>query len=111
MLQTPSFSEKYEHGFQSYPCMLKLPSPIHQIHKKRNEWMDLLLKKAYQQGCHPCSSHADFYAEKYNLHPEDYPNAFRANHCSISLPLFHGMKKFEYQAVIDTVRETIPESV
>jgi dTDP-4-amino-4,6-dideoxygalactose transaminase len=43
----------------------------------------------------------NFYRQKYSLAPEDFPNAFAANDCSISLPLFHGMTKAEQDYVIE----------
>ena len=49
-----------------------------------------------------------FYKDKYNLKPEDFPNAYKANDCSISLPLFHGMKRGERERVISVVKETFP---
>ena len=55
------------------------------------------------------STHAvhmlSFYKIKYNLRQTDYPNAFAADHCSISLPLFHGMKEEEQDYVIEKVLE------
>ena len=44
-----------------------------------------------------------FYREKYGIRAEDFPNAYAANHCSISLPLFHGMTTLEQDYVIDVV--------
>jgi dTDP-4-amino-4,6-dideoxygalactose transaminase len=46
-----------------------------------------------------------FYRDKYGLKPQDYPNAFIANDCSISLPLFHGMTAIEQDYVITQVVE------
>ena len=44
-----------------------------------------------------------FYREKYGLKPSDCPNAYAANDCSISLPLFHGMTEAEQAFVIEQV--------
>ena len=46
-----------------------------------------------------------FYRKKYQLKPEDFPNAFAANDCSISLPLFHGMMKDEQDFVIEVINQ------
>jgi len=46
-----------------------------------------------------------FYREKYALTPEDFPQAYAANDCSISLPLFHGMTEAEQAFVIQQVQE------
>jgi perosamine synthetase len=45
-----------------------------------------------------------FYREKYGLKPADFPSAWAANDCSISLPLFHGMSAEEQAYVIDKVQ-------
>ena len=44
-----------------------------------------------------------YYKKKYNLDPQDFPNAFIANECSISFPLFHGMSSTEQDYVINKV--------
>ena len=49
-----------------------------------------------------------FYREKYNLKQEDFPSAYKADHCSISLPLFHGMRDDEIEKVISVVKQTFP---
>ena len=46
-----------------------------------------------------------FYKEKYNLRPGDFPHAYSADHCSISLPLFHGMRRKNRNFVIEKVLE------
>ena len=46
-----------------------------------------------------------FYRNKYQLDPKDFPNAYVADQCSISLPLFHGMTTEEQDAVIEQVKE------
>jgi perosamine synthetase len=42
------------------------------------------------------------------LNSEDFENAYIADQCSISLPLFHGMKKEEQDFVIDQVLKYQP---
>ena len=44
-----------------------------------------------------------YYKKKYSIEPEDFPNAFAANDCSISFPLFNGMSLEEQDFVIDNV--------
>jgi dTDP-4-amino-4,6-dideoxygalactose transaminase len=46
-----------------------------------------------------------YYKNKYNLFPEEFINAFAANDCSVSLPLFHGMKKKEQDFVIQKLKK------
>lgn len=107
-LRTPAEPEGFRHGYQSYPCMFApeplTPEAIERVNERRNAWMDALLKAGISTRPATHAVHMlQFYREKYGLRPEDYPNAYAANHCSISLPLFHGMTDDEQAYVIDTV--------
>ena len=95
-LGTPFVEDGYEHGYQSYPCLFE-PEEISQrsisrIHELRNSLMDQL--QADGVSTRP-ATHAvhmlSYYKEKYQIEPQDFPNARAADQCSISLPLFHGM--------------------
>ena len=109
-LKTPFQSEEYEHGYQSYPCLF-MPNEvsaesIKTINVKRNQFMDELLKAGISTRPATHAVHMlSFYKEKYNLSSTDFPNAYAADHCSISLPLFHGMKEDEHNFVIQKVLE------
>jgi len=110
-LRTPVHRSGYEHGYQSYPCMFQPESialdGIAQINKKRNAWMDQLQQVGISTRPATHAVHMlTFYREKYKLKPEDFPNAYRANDCSISLPLFHGMTSAEQDYVIERVVES-----
>ena len=41
-LQTPFVHERYGHGYQSYPCLLKFSGTISEVNEKRNNWMEIL---------------------------------------------------------------------
>jgi dTDP-4-amino-4,6-dideoxygalactose transaminase len=109
-LQTPLFTQCYEHGYQSYPCLfipeeINLKS-INVINAKRNQWMDDLQKAGISTRPATHAVHMlSFYKEKYKLESIDFPNAYAADQCSISLPLFHGMEEEEQDFVIDKVLE------
>ena len=47
-----------------------------------------------------------YYSNKYGYKPEDYPNSYFANHCSISLPLYNGMKNDEIDYVIKEIKKS-----
>jgi perosamine synthetase len=111
--RTPFKHANYDHGYQSYPCMFMPddanPSSIKEINIKRNDWMDDLQKKGISTRPATHAVHMlSFYREKYDLNPEDFENAYMADQCSISLPLFHGMKKEEQNFVIDQVLKYQP---
>jgi perosamine synthetase len=109
-LRSPFKHSDYEHGYQSYPCMF-MPNgsnsnSIRERNIKRNEWMDDLQKAGISTRPATHAVHMlSFYRQKYNLQPSDFPNSYSADHCSISLPLFHGMTKQEQDFVIEKVLE------
>jgi dTDP-4-amino-4,6-dideoxygalactose transaminase len=112
-LRTPLCPEGYEHGYQSYPCLFQPGlttdaaqagdfGKIKSINKSRNSLMDQLQQLGISTRPATHAVHMlNFYRQKYSLAPEDFPNAFAANDCSISLPLFHGMTKAEQDYVIE----------
>ena len=110
-LRTPFCPEGYEHGYQSYPCMFR-PNDIDlknvkQINSARNLWMDNLQQAGISTRPATHAVHMlSYYKNKYELNPEDFPNAYIANDCSISLPLFHGMTKEEQEYVIECVLQS-----
>ena len=114
-LQTPARPQGYEHGYQSYPCLFQPErtkyaastrdiKEIKTINEVRNQWMDQLQKQGISTRPATHAVHMlSFYKQKYRLKPEDFPNAFAANDCSISLPLFHGMTAREQGIVIEII--------
>jgi perosamine synthetase len=108
-LKTPAKVAGSEHGYQSYPCLFqpeKITSEsVSNINRERNAWMDELLKQGISTRPATHAVHMlDFYKQKYDLKPDDFPNARAANDCSISFPLFHGMTEAEQQQVIQVIR-------
>lgn len=116
-LQTPAKLEAYTHGYQSYPCLFQPgrakaaarttdTADIKAINEERNAWMDELQQSGISTRPATHAVHMlSFYQQKYGLSPEDFPNAFTANDCTISLPLFHGLTAAEQDLVIQRVRE------
>ena len=108
-LRTPFKHSDYVHGYQSYPCLFMPnkvnPHTIKKINEKRNEWMDDLQKSGISTRPATHAVHMlSFYKEKYDLMPEDFPNAYAADQCSISLPLFHGMEPEDQRKVIEVIK-------
>lgn len=115
-LATPIISEGCEHGYQSYPCLF-MPTEvtaalrdsnealINEINANRNQWMDDLQNAGVSTRPATHAVHMlSFYREKYGLAPMDFPKAYAANDCSISLPLFHGLTRNEQERIVDVVR-------
>jgi dTDP-4-amino-4,6-dideoxygalactose transaminase len=110
-LRTPTHRTGYEHGYQSYPCLFQpenvKPDAVPRINERRNAWMDKLQKVGISTRPATHAVHMlSFYREKYKLNAQDFPNAYAANDCSISLPLFHGMTVEEQDYVIEQVVES-----
>lgn len=114
-LQTPASTEGFGHSYQSYACLFfpdqahhaaqnRDPQAIEEINRKRNSWMERLhlAGVATRPATHAVHM-LSYYKTKYGLTPSDFPAAYAANECSVSLPLFHGMEDFEQQHVIDIV--------
>jgi dTDP-4-amino-4,6-dideoxygalactose transaminase len=112
-LRTPARPEGFEHGYQSYACMY-LPQPLDagsvpHVNELRNAWMDRLQQTGISTRPATHAVHMlAYYRDKYGLRPQDFPNAWAANDCSISLPLFHGMSEAEQAHVIAQVRAHVP---
>lgn len=109
-LKTPAHVNGLEHGYQSYPCLFSSEpisvESIPRINQARNDWMDRLQKAGISTRPATHAVHMlTFYREKYSLKPSDFPSAWAANDCSISLPLFHGMTEAEQDFVIQQVIE------
>jgi len=109
-LRTPRVPDGCEHGYQSYPCLFMpdrvAKGEISQVNERRNAWMDSLQQQGISTRPATHAVHMlSFYAEKYGLSSRDLPQAYAANDCSVSLPLFHGMSEAEQIYVIETVRQ------
>lgn len=109
-LRTPVVAEGCEHGYQSYPCLF-MPGDIDRlgvkaVSEKRNAWMEQLQQAGISTRPATHSVHMlSYYRDKYGLAETDFPRAFAANDCSISLPLFHGMTAEEQDYVIEQVTQ------
>ena len=54
-------------------------------------------------GTHACHM-LDYYAKRYNLIPQDYPNTYVASALLVTIPLFAQMTDDEQQYVIDALK-------
>lgn len=108
-LRTPARPEGYGHGYQSYACLFQPEAvtlaSIPRVNALRNAWMDRLQQAGISTRPATHAVHMlTYYRDKYQVEPRAYPEAYAANDCSISLPLFHGMSVEEQDFVIDEVR-------
>ena len=105
-LQLPFRHPDYVHGEQSYVCLF-MPDEANlaacpSVFERRNALMAALESRGIvtRQGTH-APPHLDYYADKYGIRPEDYPNAYMAERMTITLPLYAGMTPEETTRVVE----------
>jgi dTDP-4-amino-4,6-dideoxygalactose transaminase len=109
-LETPRAPEGYIHGYQAYVCLFRPAEPtvnnVEQLHQRRNKLMMRLEAKgiATRQGTH-APVILGYYAEKYGLHPAQFPRAYLADRLSLTLPLYVQMTEAEQAEVCRSLRE------
>ena len=105
-LELPVRHPDYVHGYQSYVCLFRPEEPsldsVDRMFEQRNAMMAGLEAKGIitRQGTH-AAAHLDYYAQKYDITPADFPNAYLAERLSITLPLYAGMTEAETARVVD----------
>lgn len=100
-IRIPKFSNDYKHGWQSYVIYIdEKKSPI-----SRNDIMERMqqLGVATRPGTH-APHMLGYYAEKYQIKPDDFPGAKDCNNYSMSIPLFNKMTKEDYEYVVQCLR-------
>jgi perosamine synthetase len=100
-LQTPKVPTGYKHGWQSYVTFVdEAKAPM-----KRNDIMELLQQKGIstRPGTHAVHM-LDAYAKAFNINPQDFPNAFKADQYSMSIPMHNKMVKEDFDYIIDALR-------
>ena len=109
-LETPKVPEGYVHGYQAYVCLFRPEAPtlanVDRLHRRRNEVMRRLESKgiATRQGTHAPVT-LGYYARKYGLAPEQFPNAYLADRLSLTLPLYAQMTDVEQDLVCQSLTE------
>lgn len=100
-LQTPKVPTDYKHGWQAYVLFInEKESPA-----SRNEIMEIMQDKGIstRPGTHAVHM-LKFYAEHFNLKPEDFPGAFACNELSMSIPLHNRMTADDFHYVVETIK-------
>jgi perosamine synthetase len=110
-LRTPRVPEHCVHGYQAYVCLFAPEEPslanVAKLHEQRNQLMLRLESQgiATRQGTHAPIA-LDYYAQKYSLRVEDFPNAWLADQLSLALPLYPQMTDEEQDRVVVALRES-----
>jgi len=96
-LTLPKVPEGYKHGWQSYVTFIdETKAPM-----RRNDIMEVLQQKGIstRPGTHAVHM-LDVYAKMFNINPQDYPNAFKADQYSMSIPMHNRMEKEDFDYII-----------
>ena len=81
---------------------------INKINEERNVFMNSLQDKGVSTRPATHAVHMlKYYIDKYEIQPSEFPNAYIANECSISFPLFNGLKLEEQDFVIKNIVECL----
>lgn len=113
-LEMPVVPDGYVHGYQAYVCLFRPEEPnlenVERLNRQRNELMARLEEKgiATRQGTHAPVIQG-YYAEKYGLRPQEFPNAYVADRLSLTLPLYVQMTEAEQALVISELEKTYRE--
>ena len=100
-IRTPTVATEYKHGWQSYVVYIdETKSPI-----SRNEMMEKLQQMGVstRPGTHAVHM-LNFYKEKFNIQPSDYPGAQAANNYSMSIPLHNRMVAEDFDYVVSVIK-------
>ena len=110
--QVPFDGGIYSNSYQSYPCIYYFKEAnlknIKSTNFKRNKFMEGLQDQGVSTRPATHAVHMlSYYKNKYNLKPKDFINAYIADQCSISFPLFNGLTSLEQNFVIETINNQI----
>ncbi len=113
ILVTPIEPSGYYHTYQSYVCLFQDEkdvdlNDIEAITNKRNNFLRKLGERGVstRQGTHAIHT-LGYYKGKYGYKKYDYPNAYKADRLTISLPLYFEMTETEQDYVVDSMREVL----
>lgn len=91
------------HAWHLYVIRLTDNSPV-----TRDRLIELMAEKGVGCSVHFIPLHLHpYWRDRYNLKPEDFPNALKAYERAVSLPLFTKMNEFDLQKVVDAVRDIL----
>jgi dTDP-4-amino-4,6-dideoxygalactose transaminase len=109
-LRTPVVSDDCIHGYQSYVTLFAPEEPmldrVDELHLRRNRLMARLESEgvATRQGTH-AAAHQSYYVDKYEIRPEDFPNAWIAERLTLALPLYPQLTTDDQEKVVGALGE------
>jgi dTDP-4-amino-4,6-dideoxygalactose transaminase len=112
-LRRPAVPPQSVHGYQAYVTLFQPEQPTignaDVLHERRNRLMAALEERgvATRQGTH-APVNTGFYARKYGLRPEDYPQATLAEKLTLALPLYPQLTDADQAFVVAQLAEQLP---
>ena len=103
-LKVPKISSDFKHGWQSFVLLIdEINAPF-----SRNKIMEILEEKGIstRPGTHAVHM-LKFYSDLYNIKPEDFPGAQKANDFSISIPIHNRMNKYDFVYIITILKSML----
>ena len=97
----PTVPKDYYHAWQSFVCVVdETIAPL-----SRNDIMEKLKENGIstRPGTHAVHM-LGYYKNKYNIHASDYPQAQKANDCSISIPLHNNMTIEDFEHIVNVIK-------
>ncbi len=104
----PSYSPDFRHGFQSYVCLFRpediTEENILKINKQRNKFMEYLFNNGIstRPGTHAVHM-LEYYRNKYKIENTELMNSYIADRCSVTLPLYPGIKSEEIEFITNKI--------
>jgi dTDP-4-amino-4,6-dideoxygalactose transaminase len=104
-LQRPVVPDDCVHAYQAYVSLFAPEEPsllnVERLGRRRNALMTRLEEAgiATRQGTH-APVLTEYYARKYHIEPDQYPNAWIADRLSLALPLYPQMTESEQHFVV-----------
>lgn len=106
-LQTPTAGDVEGHNYQSYVVRV-----LEGGRERRNRVMTAMSAADIQTRPGTHAVHLQrYYAEKYRLRAEDYPNAAACAETTITLPIFPGIEAADQEHVAKTLRVALASSL
>lgn len=109
-LTVPRVPKGHVHGYQAYVCLFVPERPsldnVEHLHSERNRIMAKLQKGgvATRPGTHAVHVQK-YYAQKYGIAPDEFPQALLADRLALALPLFPQMTDSDQERVVNALTE------
>ena len=109
-LKVPRVPKGHVHGYQAYVCLFVPETPsldnVEHLNRERNKIMAKLQKGGVvtRPGTHAVHVQK-YYARKYGIAPDEFPQALLADRLAMALPLFPQMTDSDQEHVVDALTE------